>query len=254
MDAAADESRAVIPFGFVGLCLSLVGLAGLGLLVTLVIGAIGAVGAGLVLGWHAMIEAARAMLALRDDDTGRPALFVAIIVFHVGLSVAIFLMARWRGGTAWRSLIGWRGFRLADKMIWVIMAGALIYSAIADSALEHFFPHHAVQLTIPADLAASAALFVLAVIVAPVTEELLFRGWIYTGLRFHWGLWPALLTTSALFAGAHYENTHLYALAVFPIGLALGIVRERAGSIKASILFHAVNNFVALALAALGSS
>ncbi len=251
MDAAADDSRAVTPFGFVGLCLSLAALAGIGLLVAFVIGAIGAVCVGLVLGWQAMMEAARAMLALRDDDTGRRALFVALIVFHVGLSVAIFLMARWRGGTAWRDLIGWRGFRLADKTIWVIMAGALIYSALANSALEHVLPHPAVQLTIPADLVASAALFALAVIVAPVTEELLFRGWIYTGLRFHWGLWPALLTTSALFAGAHYESTHLYALAVFPIGLALGIIRERTGSIKASILFHAANNFVALALAAL---
>ena len=88
----------------------------------------------------------------------------------------------------------------------------------------------------------------LAVLIAPVTEELLFRGWIYTGLRFHWGLWPALLTTSALFACAHYENTHLYALAVFPIGLALGVIRERTGSVKASILFHALNNFVAFGL------
>ena len=243
MNAVADEGRAIKPFGFVGLCLSLVGIAGLGLLITLVVGAVAGGAAGMVLGWHAMGSAARNMLA--SDEAGRRALFVGILVFHVGLAIAILLTARWRGRAAWRALIGWRGFRLSDKMIWAIMASALIYSAAADSALEHFFPHSAVQLTIPADPVSSAVLFVLAVVVAPVTEELLFRGWIYTGLRFHWGLWPALLTTSALFAGAHYENTHLYALAVFPIGLALGFIRERTGSVKASILFHALNNFVA---------
>lgn len=251
MEAAADESQAVKPFGFAGLCLSLIGLVILGLFVTVLIGAVAALAAGVVMGWHAVLETARHALAQGGNDDDMRALFAIIVAFHVGLVIAILLMARWRGGTAWRELIAWQPFRLADKMIWAIMAGALIYSAGADSAIEYFLPHPPVQLTIPVDLAASTALFALAVVVAPVTEELLFRGWIYTGLRFHWGMWPALLTTSALFAFAHYENTHLYALAVFPIGLALGAIRERTGSIKASILFHVVNNFVAFGLSAL---
>jgi membrane protease YdiL (CAAX protease family) len=166
--------------------------------------------------------------------------------------MAIVIAARWRGKSQWRDLIGWRPFRLGDRWVWLIMLAALIYSVTADSLIGHFFPHAPAQLSIPSDRVTAGALFALAVVFAPIAEELLFRGWIYTALRAHWGLWPALLTSSALFAFAHYEGTHLYALAVFPIGLALGLIRERTGSIKVSIGYHAFNNLAAFALAALG--
>jgi len=52
----------------------------------------------------------------------------------------------------------------------------------------------------------------------------------------------------AVFAGMHYEKTHLYALAVFPIGLALGAIREITGTIKSTISFHAFNNLIACVL------
>ncbi|MGB8277545.1 MAG: CPBP family intramembrane glutamic endopeptidase [Methylovirgula sp.] len=252
MDAAADESRVVKPFGFVGLCLSLIGLAALGLVATALIGVVMAAIAGVVMGWHGLIDAMHQALAHRDEeDVAMRAVFAVILAFHLGLAIAILVAAKWRGGSKWRELIGWQPFRLSDRLIWAIMAGALIYSAAVNGAMDHFLPHPPGQFTIPADPAASVAFLALAVIFAPVTEELLFRGWIYTGLRFHWGLWPALLTTSALFAFAHYEDTHFYALAVFPVGLALGAIRERTGSVKASILFHAINNFAAFCLSAL---
>jgi membrane protease YdiL (CAAX protease family) len=56
------------------------------------------------------------------------------------------------------------------------------------------------------------------------------------------------LGTAALFAFLHYEKTHLYALAIFPLGLALGLMREWSGSIKPTIAFHAVYNFSVLTL------
>ncbi len=251
MDAAADASRAVKPLGFAGLCLSLIGLAALGLVVTALIGAGMAAIAGVAMGWHGLIDAIDQALASSEDAAGMRAFFAVILAFHLGLAIAILLAAKWCGGSQWRELIGWQPFRLSDRLIWAIMVGALAYSAAANGAMDHFLPHPAAQFTIPADPAAAAALFALAVIAAPVTEELLFRGWIYTGLRFHWGLWPALLTTSALFAFAHYEDTHVYASAVFPIGLALGAIRERTGSVKASIVFHAINNLAAFCLSAL---
>jgi len=105
-------------------------------------------------------------------------------------------------------------------------------------------------LRIPADRVAALALVALAVVIAPITEELLFRGWIYTGLRYRLGVWPALILSSAVFAFAHYEDTHVYALAVFPVGLALGGLRQRTDSTKASILFHALYNLTAVLLSA----
>ena len=92
----------------------------------------------------------------------------------------------------------------------------------------------------------------LAVVAAPVTEELLFRGWLYTGLRSRLAAGTTILVTAALFGLAHWERTHLYALAVFPVGLALGFIRERTGTIRATMTFHAAYNGFACLLLILG--
>ena len=204
------------------------------------------------MGPSAFLNALDAAVRESDSLTAIRVLFLLLLVFHIAIAVAIVIAARWQGKSQWRDLIGWKPFRLGDRLIWVIMLAALIYSVSADTLIGHFFPHPPAQLSVPSDQVSAIALFALAAIVAPITEELLFRGWIYTALRFRWGLWPALLTSSALFAFAHYEGTHLYALAVFPIGLALGVIRERTGSIKVSIGYHAFNNLAAFCLAALG--
>jgi membrane protease YdiL (CAAX protease family) len=260
MDAAAEpaqdlkqtQSPPPRPLGFFGLCLSLVALAVLCLLLSALGLAIGVAIAGPVLGWPQFIEALQRALAASDDALATRLLMAVILIFYLSLVIAVFIAARWRGKGQWRALTGWEKFTLSDRSIWIIMVLALIYSASASDLIGHFLSRPAEPLKIPADPYAAVALFVLAVMLAPVTEELLFRGWIFTALRFNWGFWPALLVTSMLFALAHYENTHLYALAVFPIGLALGAIRERAGSVKAAILFHGVNNLAAFVLSAFG--
>ncbi|HEY1736163.1 MAG TPA: type II CAAX endopeptidase family protein [Methylovirgula sp.] len=241
------------PLGILGLVLSLFAITALAVLLTAVIAGAMALLATLALGPSAFLGALNA--AMRDSDTiaAMRMMFLLIIAFYVAVALAIVIAARFRGKSQWRDLIGWHSPRLRDVWIWVIMVAALIYSAGADALIGHFFPHAPEQLSIPSDRFAYGELFVLAVILAPIAEELLFRGWIYTALRVRFGLWMALLTSSALFAFAHYEGTHLYALAVFPIGLALGVIRERTGSLKASIGYHAFNNLAAFCLAALGS-
>jgi membrane protease YdiL (CAAX protease family) len=252
MEAAADDSRVVPPYGFLGLCISLIAILVLAVLGTALVVGLTAGIAAVVMGPDVFL--ARAQRAFGPDGAvGTRVLFAIVLLFYVAVAVAIFVAAKWRAGDKWRDLVALRPFGFRDRIIWIIMGGALGYSALASGAMGHFLPHPAAQLSIPADPASSAALLALAAIFAPVTEELLFRGWIYTALRYRAGFWTALLISSALFAAAHYDETHIYALAVFPIGLALGVIRERTGSIKASILFHAVNNFAAFCLSALSN-
>ncbi|HEY5226475.1 MAG TPA: CPBP family glutamic-type intramembrane protease, partial [Methylovirgula sp.] len=186
MAATSDGSPLVKPFGFAGLCLGLIGIIAFGLLVTAGLGAIAAAVAALVMGWQGFIGAMNAALARGADET--PILVALSLMLYFGIAAGVFAAAKWQGQSKWRDLIGWRPFRLFDGRIWAIMIAALVYSMIANGALEHFFPHPPAQLTIPADPAAAAALFVLAVVFAPVTEELVFRGWLYTGLRFNGGV------------------------------------------------------------------
>ncbi|HYP58333.1 MAG TPA: type II CAAX endopeptidase family protein [Beijerinckia sp.] len=169
---------------------------------------------------------------------------------YAAVALAVILVARFAGGRDFRTLIAWRPWGLwqSDRWCWLIAGGALLYSFAADFALAYFYPQSDAWFTMPQNRFSAMGLVVLAVVFAPISEELVFRGWIYTSLRASFGYAFALFSTSALFAFLHYEHTHLYALAVFPIGLALGAIRERTGSIKASMSFHAFYNFVACCL------
>jgi membrane protease YdiL (CAAX protease family) len=82
----------------------------------------------------------------------------------------------------------------------------------------------------------------LAVVLAPIIEELLFRGWIYTALRARYSYVFVLLFTAGTFAVAHFERTGIYALVVFPVGLVLGWMRERTGSVFSTMAMHAIYN------------
>lgn len=77
-------------------------------------------------------------------------------------------------------------------------------------------------------------------------EELLFRGLILSGLR-RLGPWPALLISSLLFAVAHASIYRL--LPTFCLGLLLGWIVLKTGSIYCSMIVHVLNNGVAVTLA-----
>jgi len=70
-------------------------------------------------------------------------------------------------------------------------------------------------------------------------EELFFRGLIFSGMR-RLGAWPAVLVTALLFGLAHASIYRL--LPTFILGVLLGVVRWRSGSVVPGIVMHAVNN------------
>jgi len=83
-------------------------------------------------------------------------------------------------------------------------------------------------------------LIVFAVVVAPIFEELLFRGFAYPALKERVGTVGALLLVSALFALMH---AHVASAApLFALGLALVFAYEYTGSIVAPMALHALFN------------
>ena len=81
------------------------------------------------------------------------------------------------------------------------------------------------------------------VIVAPVVEELMFRG-IGFGLLRPYGAWVAMLGTGAAVAAIHGLVEGFPILFAFGVGLAW--LRERTGSIYPCILLHGLFNGLAL--------
>lgn len=95
----------------------------------------------------------------------------------------------------------------------------------------------------PARAAPFAANFVVVALLAPVVEELLFRGLGYTVLE-PFGRWTAIVVTAVGFATAHGLVEGFPLLVLFGGGLAY--MRSRVGSIVPGILVHMAFNTVVL--------
>lgn len=85
------------------------------------------------------------------------------------------------------------------------------------------------------------ALILLAVVAAPVVEEVLFRGLVFGGLRRALPLPVALLWSSGLFMAVHPVHSWL---PVFCVGVAAAWVYHRTRFLPAAMLLHAVYNLV----------
>ena len=85
------------------------------------------------------------------------------------------------------------------------------------------------------------------VVGAPVVEELMFRGFLWTAMRAIGGDLVAWLGTSALFAMYHVDPVHVLAVSI--TGLYLGWLRRATGSIVPGMVAHFVNNALAAGVA-----
>lgn len=158
------------------------------------------------------------------------------------------LAARWSWRDAGIGLaIGAAGLLLTvpAAAIW----GSLVGSDDATSALgEAFAGRQLGPVT-------AVAMFLVVWLVAPLAEEVLFRGALWRALEhWHWNRWMIFVVTSVVFSVAHLEllRTPLLLVLSIPIGLA----RMVTGNLLASVVAHQVNNFlpaVALLLATTGS-
>ena len=132
----------------------------------------------------------------------------------------------------------------------VVGAGAII---VAGSAIDPVVERRLEDMedigTVPWQLAITV--FSL-VVLAPLGEELLFRGLLLRALVRRLRFWPAAVITSVLFTAAHADAYILWprAIALFGTGLALAWVYRRRGY-WASVAAHAtVNTIAAIALVA----
>lgn len=82
---------------------------------------------------------------------------------------------------------------------------------------------------------------------APIAEEMFFRGLIFRWFRSRFSLWPAVLASSAIFALGHADSIGVVASS-FVLGLLLAALYDRSRSLWLTIAVHGVNNSLAVAL------
>lgn len=168
---------------------------------------------------------------------------LAFATAYGGVALATLAAARMRGGPRWAALLAagrarWRA-RDATAIALATLGYAVVFTLLQVVGNNRHLLH-----TGPTDYVLLAALVAKVVILAPITEELLFRGWIYTALRARWSFAPSFIVTAAAFAAIHWDADHRHMLGVLPLALAVGLLRELTGSIRPTIALHAVYNLV----------
>lgn len=169
------------------------------------------------------------------------------------LAVSALVLYGWQGLSAWlfslrsagRSLALW-GFRRPNRAIlWTVPLGLVAVYAVS---LAHELVVHPEQQPIVNEFprsGAGAALFVVvAVVMAPLFEEIVFRGFLFRGLANSWGwVWGAL-ASAAVFGLAHLQLDVFVPLAT--LGFFLAWAYKRTGSLWSCIAMHGIFNAIAV--------
>lgn len=101
------------------------------------------------------------------------------------------------------------------------------------------------------------ALAVLAVVAAPLVEEMVFRGVVLRGLLSRMAVWPAVVVQGVVFGMAHFDpargagNIGLI-IVLSGVGVVLGGAAHRFRRIGPTIIAHAIINAIALTIALTG--
>lgn len=188
---------------------------------------------------------------------------VSAIIYGLSIVVAIWLPWRVKKYKTTRDDMG-----LTGRPSWldvgltpVVMIGYMLLSGIVISVLSSILPIDANQdQVLPVDSSMLMATwqyilaFVMLVVLAPVGEELLFRGYLYGKLRKKAPIWIAVVMTSLTFGVAHLwtggDGPLQWAVMIdtFVLSLVMCSVREYTGAIWITIFMHMTKNGLAFYL------
>jgi len=170
--------------------------------------------------------------------------YASIVIFLVGLLV-------------------YRNFRVADvfgldsmgfartlgrSLLWLgaaypllMLVQAMVYGA----AGGEMSPQEVVEFLQNADTPRDRlAVLAMAVVVAPVAEEMIFRGYLYPVGKRYFGAFASMVVTSLLFAVLHGHIGSLPAL--FTLAMCLGLAYEKSGTLLVPMIMHAVFNAISV--------
>jgi membrane protease YdiL (CAAX protease family) len=136
------------------------------------------------------------------------------------------------------------------------LIGGGAFLALTVLAVSSFLPAPS-QSPLERLLATRSSLVVFVVFgiaVAPLVEEIIFRGFLFTALEDVYGVQAAVPVTTLLFAGLHVSqlrgNWPAVGVILF-VGYVFTIVRRRTGSVVPSVIMHTAYNSMIFGIQAL---
>ena len=211
-----------------------------------------AVGIGATLIGSVFVVGVAAAFGASFEDPPSGVLISLTVLQNVALFGAALGLA-WIGGRPIASDFGLRPSGAFARSFWLgvgVCIGfyviAYLWTLVLGLDSEQELPK---ELGADGPLVSQIAVAMLITIVAPLGEELFFRGFFYGSVRNWKGVWPAAIATGIVFGGIHVGSApvgFLVPLGVF--GVMLCLLYEATGSLYPCIAVHAVNNAIALSI------
>jgi membrane protease YdiL (CAAX protease family) len=164
--------------------------------------------------------------------------FVAAAVFFAQLGGRVVAATQFGLRPTRFSRAAWLVFATLVGFLLFSLSWTLIFHAGKEKVLEQLGTNEGTSL-----LLLSAA---LTCVVAPICEEFLFRGFIFTALCNWRGVWPAAIITGLLFGGVHVGSAPAVDLVPLAgLGFGLCLLYRATGSLYPCIAAHSLNNSLA---------
>ena len=213
---------------------------------------------GACLMWTALVVLPLLVWAFGGDFTSPLALSASAVGMSgsaVGIGWAMRRARRWSPKETWAvrrpalATLGWGSALLATLSLGTVgeALGTKLWDLLSDK----------LGLELPTDALATIAealtmgatshrvvLSVVIVLIGPILEELVFRGFLWRLFRGEERPWAALVGTSLLFALWHLDP--IQSVGVLPLAIFLGVLRWRSRSLIPCVAVHVLNNGFAL--------
>jgi hypothetical protein len=190
---------------------------------------------------------------LLEDAMTKNAFFIVPMQFVIYLAIIGFmaLLVSVRHRTSLAQAVHWN--LPARPRIWMfaLIAGTSL-AAISD--VGQFALHRWIPDTLPIteffkDRPSALLLGAFGILVAPLMEELLFRGFLYPALARWTGAVVSVIITASAFTllhGAQLGYSWAPLLLIFVVGVTLTVTRARTNSVATCVIVHMTYNFVLL--------
>lgn len=171
--------------------------------------------------------------------------YVLALVITIGVPWLVYHRSTSRKVMGLRGLPSWgdMGFAPLGFVLYFILSSAVVYAISQLAPWLDMTQTQAVGFTNLSQRFEYFLAFLSLVVIAPVAEEALFRGYLYGKLRNTVPVWIAILIVSAVFAVIHGQWN--VGIDVFVLSVVACSLREVTGNIWAGILLHMIKNGLA---------
>ncbi|MBL8150648.1 MAG: CPBP family intramembrane metalloprotease [Blastocatellia bacterium] len=176
--------------------------------------------------------------------------YILFFIFATFIAQLITIAATYNmvtlDGKSFFDAVGW--YWHPKFKVWHASSLTILVIAIS-IALSQIFPNQETDLDklLQVGMSVRIATAFVAIVGAPIAEEIIYRGILYSALKKRYGMWPAIFFVSLLFLAVHvpqYWPAQGILISLFTLSFFLTTVRAYTRSLLPSYAIHLIFNFI----------